>query len=389
MDLLLFFFLLSIFPIFIIWFCYLKNKRKNKVIVFAGIDRVIKKSSVRGKVSKNKGFSCIFYSFEKSFSDENINLYKIIKIPRLLAIDFLRLLIIITKYNPCYFELYFETPYTHAFIYMLVSKVCNIPTVAIIRGEFGRYKGYIKSRPRMSRQDEYFIVQILRNVSMIFFREPYLGKRLKELGILQDKLYFDHNKIEVKEDLDYNKKKKKVLFLNTLKEVRRPELFINCVPHVKEQISDAEFIMVGVQNQEERDYFQNIIDQKGIRNNIKLIDWSLNTQKFYDISSIFVLPADIIFANYSLLEAMERGLPVIVSDVFDADLIVSHGKNGFLSEQRPEEIAKYIILLLKDDTLRLEMGKEARNTIIKHFNDVDRMNPVFDLIYKHFSYLKT
>ena len=70
-------------------------------------------------------------------------------------------------------------------------------------------------------------------------------------------------------------------------------------------------------------------------------------------------------ANYEpfglvLIEAMACGLPVICTDGKGNRDLIKEGVNGFMVWERdPVMLADKIELLLRNDTLRIEMGKKA------------------------------
>jgi len=72
------------------------------------------------------------------------------------------------------------------------------------------------------------------------------------------------------------------------------------------------------------------------------------------------------------LLAMSAGLPVIASNVGGLPEIIRHGETGMLVENRPEEIAAAIRLLLSDRALARRIGAAARQTVQERFT-VDHM----------------
>ncbi|MCS6823709.1 MAG: glycosyltransferase [Cytophagaceae bacterium] len=73
--------------------------------------------------------------------------------------------------------------------------------------------------------------------------------------------------------------------------------------------------------------------------------WTDNPKYYHEVSSVYVLPPDQVFANFSLLEAMEKGLPAVVANVEHADKIIDHNINGLLCEQNKDDFAKCILKL--------------------------------------------
>lgn len=76
---------------------------------------------------------------------------------------------------------------------------------------------------------------------------------------------------------------------------------------------------------------------------------------------------------WSIVEAMAAGLPIISTDRGAIRQSVANGENGFLlKDPLPEEIAEKLATLLKNDTLRKEMGQASRNKYLAE-NTADRM----------------
>lgn len=69
----------------------------------------------------------------------------------------------------------------------------------------------------------------------------------------------------------------------------------------------------------------------------------------------------------SLLEAMAVGLPVVSTAKQEIPNIITHGVNGFLSNE-PEELVKYCNMLIADPVLARTMGSAARQTILDRFS---------------------
>ena len=86
-------------------------------------------------------------------------------------------------------------------------------------------------------------------------------------------------------------------------------------------------------------------------------------------SKIFILTSKTEASSISTLEAMASGLPVIVTRVGGMPSLIINGINGFLVEpDNPESVAEKAIELLIDDSLRVKIGKNARETIEKKYN---------------------
>lgn len=71
----------------------------------------------------------------------------------------------------------------------------------------------------------------------------------------------------------------------------------------------------------------------------------------------------------ALLEACSAGLPIVTTDVPGCREVVEHGVNGFLVQSgRPVELADALERLLRDPSLRREMGARSRERAVRLFD---------------------
>uniref|UniRef100_A0A7V4XUJ7 Glycosyltransferase n=1 Tax=Acidobacterium capsulatum TaxID=33075 RepID=A0A7V4XUJ7_9BACT len=83
-----------------------------------------------------------------------------------------------------------------------------------------------------------------------------------------------------------------------------------------------------------------------------------------------------------ILEAMERGLPVVAFDGSGAEEAMEDGVNGWLAEAGDEEaLAEALLRVLRDPARTRQMGEEARRHVERHLNlavQTERLEAEYD-----------
>lgn len=91
--------------------------------------------------------------------------------------------------------------------------------------------------------------------------------------------------------------------------------------------------------------------------------------KYYQNATIYVLPSYWEGLPTTLLEAMACGLPVVGTAVAGTSEVIADHKTGFLvPPHNPEKLASAILELLDNETLREEIGSEARKHVMRFYN---------------------
>jgi len=99
----------------------------------------------------------------------------------------------------------------------------------------------------------------------------------------------------------------------------------------------------------------------------------------YRKSLIFLNTSLISPVPTSLLEAMSCGCAIVTTATCMIPEIIENGKNGYISND-PKELRGFIDKLLKDRGLALELGRNARQTIMDKFsltNFIEKWNQIF------------
>ena len=153
---------------------------------------------------------------------------------------------------------------------------------------------------------------------------------------------------------------------------------------VLKKIPDVHFLLVGRGTLENE--LKKLVKAFGIEN-------SVHFSGFVDKEELpSLLSSSDIYVSTSLsdagiaastAEAMSCEIPVIISDSAENDKWINNNVNGFLfSTKNSEQLAEILIKLIKDHELRIKVGKEGRNIIIKKNDYENEMKKVNDLYLK-------
>jgi len=96
---------------------------------------------------------------------------------------------------------------------------------------------------------------------------------------------------------------------------------------------------------------------------------------------IFVLTSLYEGMPNAIMEAMSCALPCVATEVGGTPELVLHGKTGFLvPPQKEKPILDFILQLINDRTLRLDLGKNGRERIKDNFN-LEKMSSSYEQLY--------
>jgi glycosyltransferase involved in cell wall biosynthesis len=114
---------------------------------------------------------------------------------------------------------------------------------------------------------------------------------------------------------------------------------------------------------------------------IELHQWTTDPRKWLQDADVFLLPADVVFLNYSLLEAMSLAVPPIVQESNGSELIVTDEVDGYILPPEKHRWKECMLRLIKDEDLRKKMGEAARLKVKSEFS-IDGYLEKYDKIYR-------
>ena len=124
---------------------------------------------------------------------------------------------------------------------------------------------------------------------------------------------------------------------------------------------------------------------KDLDKHVKFLNYQKNMQNVYWATDILVSTSSSAAESFglSLLEAASCQIPIVATKTASQNLIVKNGHNGYLTKPKDtKSIAEKINLLLTNEKLRQEFGKNGRILVSKEFTIETYANKI------QFEYLK-
>lgn len=163
----------------------------------------------------------------------------------------------------------------------------------------------------------------------------------------------------------YESGKFKILFLSNLIESKGVYLLIDACALLKEKGCEFQCDFIGGEGDVSEKQFNEYVRQKNLADKVKYLGKKFGRLKeeAFEIADVFVLPT--FYPNECfpvvIIEAMQHSTPVISTFEGGIPDMIDEGITGFLIPQKNvEALAEKLELLLRNHTLREQMGKKAR-----------------------------
>ncbi|MHA1659816.1 MAG: glycosyltransferase family 4 protein [Promethearchaeota archaeon] len=113
--------------------------------------------------------------------------------------------------------------------------------------------------------------------------------------------------------------------------------------------------------------YKQLASKLGVADRVIFTGFVPRIEDYYCAGDIFVFPS--LYEAFSLatLEAAASGLPIIATKINGTEELIKEGYNGFFVKRDPEDIAEKINMLIKDENLRKQMGRNARKLVEKNY----------------------
>lgn len=154
--------------------------------------------------------------------------------------------------------------------------------------------------------------------------------------------------------------------VSNFRPVKRPVDCVDILDRVLKSGVKTRLIMVG--DGSERRNAEHRAKCLGIYDYCSFVGKQPNIVDYLSASDVLLLPSEQESFGLAALEAMACEVPVIASRVGGLPEVVTHGETGYLQEVGDlDQMAIDAARLLSNDSLRIEMGKRARESAIANY----------------------
>ena len=157
---------------------------------------------------------------------------------------------------------------------------------------------------------------------------------------------------------------KTLLFVGHLAYQKRPQVLIEAFAQITAQFPEWILNMLG--DGEYRDELETMVIARGLQGRVNILGLSLEIEKYYLQSHLFVMPSRWEGFPNALAEALAHGLPAVgFAGCAGVNQLIASGKNGLLVEGNgdPASLAAVFAELMTSPQTRQKMGYAARGLI--------------------------
>ena len=154
-----------------------------------------------------------------------------------------------------------------------------------------------------------------------------------------------------------------IFFVNKLRKLKGVDILVKSLPIVINSIQNLIVYIAGIGPQESE--LKSLVKKLNLESNVKFLGFISDEEKYqyYKACKLVVVPSRWDCQPFALFDAAASGKPVIASDMSNPG-IVDDGKTGLIFKSgNVKDLADKIIVLLKNEKLREEMGKAAKEKV--------------------------
>jgi len=184
---------------------------------------------------------------------------------------------------------------------------------------------------------------------------------------------FSEREQNIRQELGINTRDLVVAMVACFKPQKSPMDFIKLAFLVRETLANVKFVLVG--DGILREEIEKLICKLNLEGQVFLTGWRRDIPRILSAIDAFALTSLWEGLPITVLEAMASSKPVVATNTGGIQEIVVEGKTGFLVPPRNMELmSEQLIILLKNEELRRQMGQRAIESLDFNFSLENMVN---------------
>lgn len=125
---------------------------------------------------------------------------------------------------------------------------------------------------------------------------------------------------------------------------------------------------------------QELVKKLSLEDNVKFYGQIENVRDALIASDLIIMPSQYEGLPISLLEAMSCGIPAVVYNVYGIKDLIKNDENGSVVDSNPESLARGILNLVNNVTLRKKLGEVAIQKVAEEYDmkkSIDKMVSIY------------
>jgi glycosyltransferase involved in cell wall biosynthesis len=262
------------------------------------------------------------------------------------------------------------------FVYALIAKIFGFKILLIERGAMNEF---IKKKNRFSLLRFSSYVQY-KLADICWYKEYYMLQYLEKLKVKN--LNFIPNSIghhDFKEKTGFLDNKVDYLWVNRVIPDRHIDWVITLAR--KKEFANSNFAIYGFLNDQFSIQKRKEIQKMRLKN-VQLFGYVDDLSAVYLSAKYFLLPANIVFGNNSLFEAMAYGLVPIITDVHGSGHLIKNEINGLISENQFDSFDKSVTQTLSFSEEKWEYLSESAISTVRKKYSLNSFKESLRILYK-------
>lgn len=251
-----------------------------------------------------------------------------------------------------------------------IARWMKVPYVITPHGTLSRYT--FEHRNTWLKRNYYRLVEskTLEGASCIQATTPQEREQVKELGTDTPIRVIPHPFEGGTRQNEVQRDPKQVLFLSRLHPMKGLDLLMEAASRVREDHPEVHFVIAGSGSEEYEAELRQRSQELQIQDRVEFVGFveGEEKQRLFASCGAFVLPSYRENFGIAAIEAMDAGMPVVVSDCVETYTDIVEYDAGIVIKPDASELVEALERLLSTPQLRDRLGKRGKSLVAEKYS---------------------